>query len=75
MRIPQKDLSKVYIKGKKFTVTFNEVRRWTGKLLQCCMCKIRTDLIKVGVAKMESSRLIIFRKEILIDIDGRLNSF
>jgi len=39
------------------------------------MCKIRTDLIRVGVAKMESSRLIIFRKEILTEIDGRLNSF
>lgn len=39
------------------------------------MCKIRTDLIRVGVAKMESSRLIIFRKEILTELDGRLNSF
>ena len=38
------------------------------------MCKI-TDLIRVEVAKMESGRLVIFRKEILTELDGRLNSF
>ena len=44
------------------------------KSLQWYMCKIRTDLIRVEVAKMESGRLIMFRKKILTEFDGRLNS-
>lgn len=80
MGIPWKDLCKLYIKRKKKQKAkkkrhsaFN-VRRSIVKSLQWCMCKIRTDLTTVEVAKMECGRLIIFRKKILTEFDGRLNS-